>query len=66
MLWGHRKTAQHMPCDHHVAILFLLVDYVECNFVLRNTFLFDLIDMKRHLWETGRLENIVLKTHTPY
>ena len=34
MFWGHMKTAQNVPCDHHVTILFLLFDYEECNFVV--------------------------------
>ena len=33
MFSGHRKTAQNVPCDHHVTILFFLFAYVECNFV---------------------------------
>jgi len=32
MFWGHRKTAQNVPCDHHVTILFFLFAYVEFNF----------------------------------
>ena len=39
MFWGHRKTPQNVPCDHHVTILFFLFAYVECNFVVK----FDLI-----------------------
>ena len=40
MFCGHKKTAQYVPCDHHVTILFFLFAYVECNFVVAK---FDLI-----------------------
>ena len=34
MFRGQTKTAQNVPCDHHVTILFFLFAYVECNVLL--------------------------------
>ena len=30
MFWGHRKTAHHVPCDHHVTILFCFDSSCTC------------------------------------